>query len=95
MVFGDNPASIANFVRARQLWGVSFGGLITTAHPAASAGATFRVIMAAGKFQGVMMPQTPIGCFKVITVVCGLDDGIESPYDLEASAANQAMKSAA
>jgi hypothetical protein len=44
--------------------------------------------MATGKFQGVMIPQTPIGCFKVITVVFGIDDGIESPYDLVASAAN-------
>ncbi len=30
--------------------GVSEGGLITTVHPAASAGATFRVIIAEGKF---------------------------------------------
>ncbi len=29
--------------------------------PAASAGATFRVIIAAGKFHGVMAAQTPTG----------------------------------
>jgi hypothetical protein len=33
--------------------------LITTVQPAASAGATLRVIMAFGKFHGVMMPHTP------------------------------------
>ena len=42
--------------------GVSGAGLMTIGHPAASAGAAFRVIMAAGKFQGVMATVTPIGC---------------------------------
>jgi hypothetical protein len=52
---------------------------MTTEHPAANAGAILRVIMAAGKFQGVMMPHTPTGCFIVNTVVLGREDGITSP----------------
>ena len=34
--------------------GVSAAGLITTVQPAASAGPTFRVAMASGKFHGVI-----------------------------------------
>ena len=36
-------------------YGVSGGGLITVVHPAASAAPSLRVIMAEGKFQGVMI----------------------------------------
>ena len=36
-------------------------GFNTTVHPAAKAGATFKVIWLSGKFQGVMHPTTPIG----------------------------------
>lgn len=68
---------------------------MTTEHPAASAGATFLVIMAAGKFQGVMMPHTPTGSRTVSKVVSGVEDGMVTPYDLVASSANQAMKLAA
>ncbi len=39
-------------------------GLITKVQPAASAGATLRVIMALGKFHGVIAPTTPIGCLS-------------------------------
>ena len=41
--------------------GVSAGGLITTPFPAASAGASLRVIIAAGKFHGVTITTTPTG----------------------------------
>jgi hypothetical protein len=50
MHFAGIPASMASFVSARQECGVSLGGLMTTEQPAASAGPTLRVIMAAGKF---------------------------------------------
>lgn len=63
------PACKASFARAKALKGVSLGGLITTEQPAASAGAIFLVIIAAGKFQGVMMPHTPTGSLKVMTSV--------------------------
>jgi len=38
---------------------MSDGDLGPTVQPAASAGATLRVIMLMGKFQGVMQPTTP------------------------------------
>ena len=41
---------------------VASAGLTITGQPAARAGATFRVIIAIGKFQGVMAAHTPIGC---------------------------------
>ena len=42
--------------------GVASAGLITTVQPAAKAGATFLVIMAFGKFQGVIAATTPTAC---------------------------------
>ena len=45
--------------------GVSSAGLTTMVQPDASAGATFRVIMAIGKFQGEIAATTPIGCLMV------------------------------
>lgn len=75
--------------------GVSLGGFITTAHPAAKAGATFRVIIAAGKFHGVIIPQTPTGSLKVRTVFPAKEDGITSPYERGASSENQFTNDAA
>ena len=46
--------------------GVSSAGLMMTVQPAAKAGATLRVIMASGKFQGVMAAHTPMGCLMTI-----------------------------
>lgn len=79
MTFGGSPASMANFVKARHVNGVSLGGLMTTEQPAASAGAILRVIMAAGKFHGVIIPQTPMGSRIVMTVVLGVEDGMVVP----------------
>ena len=76
---GGIPAWTANFVNARQVYGVSLGGFITTEQPAARAGPTLRVIMAAGKFHGVMIPQTPTGSRSVIRVVRGVEEGIVIP----------------
>jgi len=36
--------------------------LTTTVQPQAKAGPTFRVIIANGKFHGVIAPTTPTGC---------------------------------
>ncbi len=58
------PARSASSASARAESGVSSGGLTTTVQPAAIAGATLRVIMAIGKFQGVIAAATPIGCFR-------------------------------
>ena len=46
--------------------GVSAAGLTTMVQPAASAGATLRVIMAIGKFHGAIAATTPIGCLMVM-----------------------------
>ena len=40
-------------------------GCSLTVQPAASAGATLRVIIDMGKFHGVMAPTTPTGCRSV------------------------------
>ncbi len=56
-----NPTSASISPRRSAVSGVSFGGLMTTPLPAPSAGASLRVIIAAGKFHGVTMTTTPIG----------------------------------
>ncbi len=56
------PARWASSATARADSGVCPAGLITTGQPAARAGATLRVIIAMGKFHGVMAAHTPIGC---------------------------------
>ncbi len=56
------PARSARTPRASAVSGVSPAGFTTAEQPAASAGETLRVIMAAGKFQGVMAATTPTGC---------------------------------
>src|SRR5262245_832935 len=61
---GGKPARWESSASASADRGVCSAGLITTVQPAASAGATLRVIMAFGKFQGVIAAQTPIGSLK-------------------------------
>ncbi|MBB5570839.1 hypothetical protein GGI58_006010 [Rhizobium lentis] len=56
------PARAASSAKAKAENGVNSEGFSTTEQPAAKAGADFRVIMAAGKFHGVMAATTPIGC---------------------------------
>ncbi|CSI50106.1 Uncharacterised protein [Vibrio cholerae] len=55
------PACCARSAKAKAVNGVSGAGFKTTAQPAAKAGAHLRVIMAAGKFQGVIAATTPTG----------------------------------
>ena len=73
------PAASASAARASAVSGVASAGFTTTVQPAASAGATLRVIMASGKFHGVMAAQTPTACLIVSSRVwaCGL--GMVSP----------------
>ena len=59
--------------------GVSSAGLTTTVQPAASAGETLRVIMAKGKFHGVIAATTPTGCFITMMRASALWAGIVSP----------------
>ena len=51
------PARSASTASASAENGVCDAGLATTVQPAASAGPTFRVIIAMGKFHGVMQPD--------------------------------------
>src|SRR5689334_5041535 len=79
---------------ANAVSGVSDGGFTTTGQPAARAGATLRVIMASGKFHGVMAAATPTDCLITTSLrsfVCG---GITSPYVRLASSANHSTNAA-
>ena len=55
------PARSASSASASAVSGVCEAGLTTIVQPAASAGAALRVIIAAGKFHGVIAAQTPTG----------------------------------
>src|SRR6266566_1967553 len=58
------PARSANSHKANAENGVAVAGFSTIVQPAASAVPALRVIIAAGKFHGVIAPQTPTGCFS-------------------------------
>ena len=58
------PARSASSHSASAENGVAVAGFKTIVQPAASAGPALRVIIAAGKFHGVIAAQTPIGSFK-------------------------------
>ncbi|MCY1452457.1 hypothetical protein D9M71_693770 [compost metagenome] len=73
------PASSASLARASADKGVSGAGLTTMVQPAASAAPALRVIMALGKFQGVMAAVTPIGCSFVTRWLPAKWLGIVSP----------------
>ena len=45
--------------------GVSSAGLSTTVHPAARAGASFRIAKIKGEFHGIIAPTTPMGSLFV------------------------------
>src|ERR1700724_269828 len=62
---GGTPAAAASSARRRAVSGVADAGLTTTELPSARAGATFQVVIANGKFQGTIRPQTPTGSRKV------------------------------
>ena len=61
---GGIPARSASSASASAENGVWEAGRMTTGQPAARAGAHLRVIIAAGKFHGVIEATTPIGCFS-------------------------------
>ncbi len=60
---GGIPARSAKTASARAENGVWLAGRITPVQPAAQPGPALRVIIAAGKFQGVIAANTPIGSF--------------------------------
>ncbi len=59
--------------------GVCSAGLRTMVQPAASAGPALRVIIACGKFHGVMAAQTPTGSFVTTMRLSGWCSGMTSP----------------
>ena len=59
--------------------GVALAGLSTTVQPAARAGPALRVIMAAGKFHGVMAATTPIGSLSTRIRLSAWCCGMVSP----------------
>ncbi len=74
-----STARWANSAAASALSGVSLAGRTSDEHPAARAGATLRVIMACGKFHGVMAETTPTGCLRTRSRLVGSVVGITSP----------------
>ena len=60
------PARLASSASASAEKGVWLAGLSTIVQPAANAGPALRVIIAAGKFHGVIAAVTPIGCLITI-----------------------------
>ncbi len=73
------PARSASSASARADSGVSSAGLTTMVQPAARAGPTLRVIIALGKFQGVIAATTPIGSFRTTMRLLPAKLGITSP----------------
>ena len=59
--------------------GVNSDGRMTTVHPAARAAAAARATLYAGKFHAVMMPTTPIGCFRTVRRRVAIRDGTTRP----------------
>ena len=74
-----NPARSASTASAIAENGVCEAGFSTIAQPAAKAGPALRVIIAFGKFHGVIAATTPIGCFITRMRLSGWCPGIGSP----------------
>ena len=73
------PARSASSARARAERGVAVAGFTTIGHPAARAGPALRVIIAAGKFQGVTAAVTPTGSRVTTIRQSALGAGMVSP----------------
>jgi hypothetical protein len=73
------PARSASEASASAEKGVCEAGLTTVVQPAASAGPTLRVIIATGKFHGVMQPTTPMGSLTTRMRLSRACVGIVSP----------------
>lgn len=73
---GGNPTRCASSARAREVKGVSPGDLQTVVQPAAKAGAIFRVIIAAGKFQLVQLIN--INCPNIMSLSLRCDQVVDA-----------------
>jgi len=86
------PARDASSAKAKADKGVCSAGLIMIEQPAARAGDTFRVIIALGKFHGVIAAQTPIGCLSTIRRLSSQVEVGIAPFTRFASSANHSIK---
>ena len=89
------PARSASSPSASAENGVCDAGLRTTVQPAAIAGPALRVIIASGKFHGVMQATTPIGSLTTTMRLSDCGPGIVSPYTRFASSPNHSRNDAA
>ena len=91
---GGTPARSASTAAASAEKGVWPAGLHTSVQPAASAGPALRVIMASGKFHGVIAATTPTGWRSTTRRLSAWCAGITSPYRRLPSSANHSMNAA-
>src|SRR5215469_13878539 len=73
------PASASVRTRLKVERGVSCAGLITQVLPQTSAGSSFHEGIAMGKFQGVIIPQTPTGVRTAMANLLGSSEGVVGP----------------
>ena len=92
--FGTPASSIARSTAAA-VSGVAEAGLTMLVQPAAIAGPSLRVIIAAGKFHGVIAATTPTPWRSTRTRLAGFCGGTICPYARSASPPNHSMKLAA
>ena len=76
---GGAPASSIARSTSAAVSGVALAGLTTLVQPAAIAGPSLRVIIAAGKFQGVIAAVTPTGWRSTSTRFSGSSRGTTCP----------------
>ena len=88
---GGRPARRASSASARGEKGVWGAGFTRIEQPAARAGATFRVIIATGKFHGVIAAQTPTGSRSTRSRLSDEREGMISPSIRSASEAYHSM----
>src|ERR1700760_4213139 len=86
------PARSAKTASANAEKGVDSAGFAIIVQPAASAGPSFRVIIAAGKFHGVIAAHTPIGSLMTTRRRSCHGEGMVSPHTRLGSSANHSMK---
>src|SRR5699024_820667 len=90
-----NPALSIHSKSLIALAGVWLAGFSTTVHPAANAGANFRVIIETGKFHGVIAATGPTGWLTTWIRLLVEDAGTMSPETRLASSAYHKTYSAA
>src|SRR5882757_4935728 len=73
------PASVSAWTRLNVERGVSWAGLMMQVLPQTTAGSSFQEGIAIGKFHGVIIPQTPIGCLMAMANLLGSSEGTVGP----------------